>query len=153
MRKYGLISLAVICAGLILSTMLAFSQQDPTPSASQDNNTAPTSTSEQTTPVKVESPQPQEISIYGEVQSVDSTINSMTIQYYDYDSDQEKNIEITVNKDTKLEKAPSLNDIKKGDWADITYMVSDAKNTATFISIEKDEESAGTSAGTSTDTE
>ena len=57
--------------------------------------------------------------------------------------------EIYTNKDTKLEKAPSLNDIKKGDWADITYTVNDTKNIAKSISIEKDEESAGTPAGTS----
>ena len=149
MRKHESISLVIIFLGIALSTMLAFSQQNPTPPASQDNNPASTSTSEQVTPVKVEAPQPQEISIYGEVQSIDSTLNSMTIQYYDYDSDQEKNIEITANQDTKLTNAMSLADIKKGNWADVVYTITDTKNIAKSISVEKDEESAGTPAGTS----
>ena len=150
MGKHRLIGLLMICSIVILFTMPSFSQQNPISSGSQNSNPASGSTNERVAPVKAEAPQPEEMSIYGEVQSVDASTNSLKVQYYDYDSDQEKSIEITANKDTKLEKALSLNDIKKGDWADITYTVSDAKNMAASISIEKDEESAETSADTST---
>ena len=144
MRKNGLISLVVICLGITLSTMLAFSQQNPTPPASQDNNPVAGSASEQVVPVKEEALQPQEVSIYGEVQSINVAAHSITVQYYDYDSDQEKNIEITANQATKLENVASTADIKKGNWTDIVYAISDAKNIARSISVEKDEEPAGT---------
>ena len=146
MKKHRLIRLLTICLIVILFTMPVFSQQNPTPPASQDNNPASSSTSEQVSSVKAEIPQPTEISIYGEVRSVDASTNSLAIKYYDYDSDQEKSVEIIVNMATKLENASSITDIKKGDWADIVYTVSDTKNIAKFMSIEKDEGSAGTSA-------
>ena len=137
MEKHRSIRLLTICLIVILFTMPAFSQQNPTPPASQDDNPASSSTSEQVSSVKAEIPQPTEISIYGEVQSVDASTNSLTIKYYDYDSDQEKSVEITANMATKLENASSITDIKKGDWADIIYIVNDAKNMAKSVSIEK----------------
>ena len=137
MEKHRSIRLLTICLIVILFTMPAFSQQNPTPPASQDNNPASSSTSEQVSSVKAEIPQPTEISIYGEVQSVDASTNSLTIKYYDYDSDRENNVEITANMATKLENVSNLADIKKGDWADIIYIVNDAKNMAKSVSIEK----------------
>lgn len=84
--------------------------------------------------------QPKPTNIYGEVQGVNTSANSMTVQYYDYDADEEKAIELTVSTDTKIENAPSLADIKKGDWADITYSSEGGKNMAKLITVEKEEE-------------
>ena len=129
----------MVCLSVILFTMPAFSQQNLAPSAS---------TNEQAPILKVDTPQPNETSISGEVQSVDAVTNSLTVKYYDYDSGQDKDIVIIVNKDTKIEHASSLTDIKKGDGANITYTVSDAKNIAKSMSIEKGEEPVETSADT-----
>jgi hypothetical protein len=84
-------------------------------------------------------PQPKEMSIYGEVQSVNPESGVLSVQYYDYDSDSEKTAEVSVSNDTKLENAKSVGDIKKGDWADVTYSVSAGKNIAKMISVEKEE--------------
>ena len=84
--------------------------------------------------------QPQEISIYGEVKSVNAAANSMMIQYYDYDSDEEKTIEITADSGTKMENAAAIGDVKQGNWADVIYTVSGGKNMAKSVIVEKEEE-------------
>lgn len=84
--------------------------------------------------------QPQEISIYGEVKAVNPAASSMTVQYYDYDSDEEKSIEITSDSTTKMENAATIADIKQGNWADVIYTVANGKNTAKSIIVEKEEE-------------
>ena len=81
-----------------------------------------------------------ELSIYGEVQAVDTAAQTITVQYYDYDADEEKTISIVCDTLTKFENAASAADVKKGDWADITYSVKDGKNMAKSIIVEKEEE-------------
>ena len=71
----------------------------------------------------------------------------MSVQYYDYDSDEEKTIEITADKDTKLENAAMLSNINKGDWVDVTYGVKDGKNLAKSIMVEKEEKEEEKAAG------
>src|SRR3989338_5972745 len=88
---------------------------------------------------KISAPAEGELSIYGEVQSVSIEKNSALVQYYDYDTDEEKTVELVLDKDTKLENANSLSDIKQGDWVDATYAVSDGKNIAKIITVEKEE--------------
>ena len=83
--------------------------------------------------------QPQEISIYGEVKAVNPATNSMTVQYYDYDSDEEKSIEITADSNTKMENAAAINDVKQGNWADVIYTMTDGKNIAKSIIVEKED--------------
>jgi hypothetical protein len=87
-----------------------------------------------------EATEPKDLSIYGEVQAVNVQAGTMTVQYYDYDSDEEKNMDVAVDKDTKLENAKDLNDVRKGDWVDVTYAVSGGKNLAKSVSVEKEEE-------------
>jgi hypothetical protein len=108
---------------------------------SQEKETMPTGTSEAAVaagPV-AEAPAVKEISIYGEVQGVNAPANSMTVQYYDYDSDEGKTIDITTNKDTKIENASGIDRINKGDWVDVTYAVSEGKNLAKTVIVEKEE--------------
>jgi hypothetical protein len=83
--------------------------------------------------------QPKEIAIYGEVQSVDAAAGSIAIQYYDYDSDSEKTATVIVDKTSKIENAGMISDIKKGDWADVTYSDKDGKNVAKVVTVEKEE--------------
>ena len=114
MQKHRVISLLVACLVVTLFTMPVFSQQNPANSASRD---------EQVPIIRVETPQSNETSINGVVQAVDSVTNSLAVQYYDYESGQEKGIEIAVNKDTKIGNVSSLADIKRGDKANVTYAV------------------------------
>ena len=92
---------------------------------------------------KPEPAQSKEIAIYGEVQSVNAAANTVSVQYYDYDSDSEKIAEIAVGKDAKMENAKAVSDIKKGDWVDVTYTVVDGHNMASMVSVEKEEPAAG----------
>lgn len=97
--------------------------------------------SQSTTTAAVEetAPQAKELAIYGEVQDVNAASGSISVQYYDYDTDEEKTASIFTDKDTKIENAATLNDIKNGDWVDVTYDVSAGKNIAKFIMVEKEE--------------
>jgi len=85
-------------------------------------------------------PQPEEMSIYGEVKSTDAVTNSIKLQYYDYDSDEENTSDIILDKETKMENANSLSDIKQGYWIDAIYVVKEGKNIAKSIIVEKEEE-------------
>ena len=84
--------------------------------------------------------QPQEVSIYGEIKAVNAAAGSLTIQYYDYDSDEEKTIEIAADNSTKMENAATINDVKQGNWADVIYTTAVGKNVAKSIIVEKEEE-------------
>ena len=90
-------------------------------------------------PAKEETPKMTELSIYGEVQSVNAQANSMTVQYYDYDNDEEKSTEITLDSASKLENAKAIGDVKKGDWVDVAYTAGAGKNIAKTVSVEKEE--------------
>jgi len=108
------------------------------PAATPAAIAAPAATSVET-PVKEEAPKPAELSIYGETQSVNAQANSMVVQYYDYDNDEEKSTEVTLDANSKLENAKAIADIKKGDWVDITYTTVAGKNIAKVVSVEKEE--------------
>jgi len=122
MKRIVLLAMAVLALIPALAAAPAFSQEN-----------APAA-------VKEEAAQMKELSIYGEVQAVNAASNSLTVQYYDYDSDEERSIDITLGADTKLENAKGINDIKKADWVDVTYEVSGGKNMAKTVSVEKEEE-------------
>lgn len=83
----------------------------------------------------------EELSVYGEIQSSDTRgAGSLTVQYYDYDTDEEKTIVITLDTGTKIENVQSIADIKKGDWADITYSADGAGNIAKSVIVEREED-------------
>jgi len=128
MKKY---LLAVAMIGLVAGLAYAQDQQPPA-------NQAPAQPAAEA--VSAGPVQPQEVSIYGEVKSVNMAAGSVAIQYYDYDSDEEKSIEIIVDAATKMENAKEVVDIKPGNWADVVYSVKDGKNIAKSIIVEKEEE-------------
>ena len=94
----------------------------------------------------VKAANPEEISIYGEIKSVNVAANSITVKYYDYDSDNEKSVEITADNNTKMEGVPAISDIKQGNWADINYTVVNGKNVAKSVVVEKDDAATETPA-------
>ena len=115
--------------------------QDNQPPAAQSQTQAVAETAATPEPAAAEKvAQPQEISIYGEVKVVNPASSSLTIQYYDYDSDEEKTIEIVTDSTTKMENAATISDVKQGNWADVIYTAAGGKNTAKSIIVEKEEE-------------
>lgn len=131
--KKSAISVMLISLAMVLSLSPVFAQGDTSPAKEEAAPVAAPAASPQ------ESVKATELSIYGEVQAVNAAASSMNVQYYDYDNDEEKAIEITVDKDTKLENAKAIDEIKKGDWVDVTYTSSGAKNMAKMVSVEKEE--------------
>ena len=73
---------------------------------------------------------------------MNAAVSSIVVQYYDYDSDNEKSIEITAANNTKIEGVSTINDIRQGAWADINYTVVNGKNIAKSIAVEKEENAA-----------
>lgn len=134
-----------VILSVLLTASLLYAQTDeqnpPVPAAPAPAVAAPVPAAPGTTAEPAESPKSEELSIYGEVQSVNPQANSMVVQYYDYDNDAEKSMEITLDKDTKLENVTAIGDIKKADWVDVTYTVNAGKNMAKFVSVEKEEPS------------
>jgi len=112
------------------------------PAQSQQDQPATIQQEAATLAAKEEPAQPKELSVYGEVQSANTAANSLSVQYYDYDSDQEKTAEITVDKNTKIENVTGIDKIAKGDWVDVVYAVKDAKNVAISLVVEKEEPEA-----------
>ena len=152
MKKY-FVCITVVYAIIALSAISAFSQDSKAPAKDDTATTqaqapAPQATAVQTpqaapaeTPAKT-----NELSIYGEVQAVNVQAASMSVQYYDYDNDEEKTLEVSLDKDSKLENVKSIAEVKKGDWVDVTYTVTGGKNTAKVVSVETEEPAAETSA-------
>jgi len=144
MKKY-FVCIAVISAIIALSAISAFSQG---PEAPAKDDTAPAQVPQA---AAVQTPQAapaeaaaktNELSIYGEVQAVNVQAASMSVQYYDYDNDEEKTLEVSLDKDSKLENVKTINEVKKGDWVDVTYTVTDGKNTARNVNVETEDLSA-----------
>ncbi|MDD5633745.1 MAG: hypothetical protein PHW46_00520 [Candidatus Omnitrophica bacterium] len=141
MQKQKLVKSVVTFLVVGLFTIPVFSSEDPAPTTSKTGELAPVSADEPVSAVKEGAlRQPQMLSFYGEIQSADVSLSSLTFQYYDYENDEDKIVELTVNSDTNFENATSLDDIKKGDWAEIDYTVRDGKNIATLIVVDRDEE-------------
>lgn len=135
MKGYILIGALGVCLSAAFFAVPASAQEKGTSAA----NPAPSESAGVAAIVKDEAVGPKDLSVYGEVQAVNPSSNSLAIQYYNYDTDEEKTIEVAVNGDTKMENAAGLNDIKKGDWVDATYVTSNGKNVARAVIVEKEE--------------
>lgn len=78
--------------------------------------------------------------LWGEVVSVDTQKNELSVKYLDYDTEQEKEIKIAVDDKTTYENTKSIAEIKQNDTVSIDYIVSpEGKNIARNISVEKPE--------------
>ena len=78
--------------------------------------------------------------VWGEVKNVDYISSKFNILYMDYQTDDEKELVLTVNQDTKFEGINDFNSLKAGDTVGIDYL-SDADNAiAKNVSVEKLEE-------------
>ncbi|MDO8661809.1 MAG: hypothetical protein Q7K98_01125 [Candidatus Omnitrophota bacterium] len=77
--------------------------------------------------------------VWGEVVNVDSLGKAFTLKYLDYETDQEKELSLTVDDATSYQNFKSLDDIQPKDNLSIDYIAKDGKNIAKSISLEKTE--------------
>ena len=75
--------------------------------------------------------------IWGEVKAVDTASSIVKINYLDYQTDEEKEIALAIDKDTKFENAGGIGDIKPGDIVSVEYVVSGEKSVVKNISVER----------------
>jgi len=84
---------------------------------------------------------PKVESIYGEVLAVNEAAGSMNVQYYDYDTDEEKKIDIAVTAETKFKNSTGLKGVKVGDWVDVSLSSAEGgRKVAKVVEVEKAEE-------------
>ena len=75
---------------------------------------------------------------WGEVTNVDLAAKTLTLKYLDYESDQEKDLVLTVDEKTTFENIKTLDDVKIKDTLSIDYVVAaDGKNIAKNINFEQ----------------
>lgn len=76
--------------------------------------------------------------LWGEVESIDPQKNEILVKYLDYETDQEKEVKISIDDKTTYENVTSLLEIKPQDTVSIDYIISmDGKNLAENINLEK----------------
>lgn len=74
--------------------------------------------------------------LWAEVISVDQENNSLTVRYLDYETEQEKEITVTVADRTLYENVNTLDDINPKDTVSIDYKISDSgENVAEYIVV------------------
>jgi hypothetical protein len=78
--------------------------------------------------------------LWGEVLGIDAQNRTISVKYLDYETDQEKEIVISVDEKTNYENINSLEDLKAMDTVSIDYVVSaEGKNIVQNIGVEKPE--------------
>jgi hypothetical protein len=79
--------------------------------------------------------------LWGEAGAIDTQNKALTVKYLDYETDQEKEMPLTVDDKTAFENVASLDEIKVQDTLSIDYIIgADGKNLARNISVERPEE-------------
>ena len=75
---------------------------------------------------------------WGEVTSLDSQAKTLSLKYFDYEADQEKELVLTVDEKTAYENIKSFDEIKIKDTLSIDYAAGpENKNIAKNISLER----------------
>jgi hypothetical protein len=129
--------LALMALLVFLSSNTVYSQ-DETPT--QSTVTSNDMTQEQTVASALDVKQEPETQwVWGEVVTVDLQNNMVFVKYLDYESDQEKEIEIGVGDNTTYDNVNSVTELKPKDTVSIDYISLDGKNIAKNISVEKPE--------------
>ena len=81
---------------------------------------------------------------WGEVANLDAQAKTVTLKYLDYETDQEKELVLTVDEKTVFENINALEEIKIKDTLSIDYMIAaDGKNIAKNINFEKPDSLSG----------
>lgn len=78
--------------------------------------------------------------VWGEVKAIDQGQSAITVSYIDYQTEEDKELIISVPADTKFENIPGISGLKVGDTVSVDYVTKDGKNTTKHISVEKIED-------------
>jgi hypothetical protein len=90
--------------------------------------------------------------VWGEVVTLDTQNKAVTLKYLDYETDQEKEINIATDDKTAYDNIKSIDEIKPKDTLSIDYIVSPTgKNIARNISMERPEGTQGMQEGNITE--
>lgn len=148
-KKSGLILGSAVFAVLTIAT-LAFSQE----AVLQENATAVQAVAAPAqqapaAPVEAETPAvpEQEMQwVWGEVTTAGYDAGELTVKYFDYDVEQDKEIMLLTDQDTLYENVSSLSGVKAGDNVSIDYIIAGdprkPRNLAKNITLEPKEEEA-----------
>lgn len=90
----------------------------------------------ETTPI-APGTQIQPVYVFGEVVSVTPEVNEITVQYYDYEANELKEMKLAFDSNTKLENFQAISEIAVGDTVNVEYNVAEGKNLVQNISVEK----------------
>lgn len=78
--------------------------------------------------------------VWGEAVSIDAQNKLVVLKYLDYETDQEKEININVDDKTIYDNIQSIDQIKSGDELSVDYIATpEGQNIAKNISLEKPE--------------
>jgi hypothetical protein len=83
--------------------------------------------------------EPEVLWVWGEVSAVDPFKKTLTLKYLDYESDEEKEINISTDDKTVYEAVQSIEEIKVKSVISVDYSVQDGLNVARNISFERGE--------------
>ena len=77
--------------------------------------------------------------VWGEVTNVDVPAKTLTLEYLDYETDQERAVILAVDDSTVYDNVKSLDEIRVKDNLSIDYFSKNGKSVAKSISLEKSE--------------
>ena len=137
--KYGL-SIATLSVGVFILAGAGLSFAEDSSVAPAAETSAPSAPAVASSAVAAPAAnEPDVLWLWGDVVAVDAQKNELTVKYLDYESDNEKEIPVTVNDKTAYENAKTLAELKAQDTVSVDYVVVDGKNIAKNISVEKPE--------------
>jgi len=129
MRTKICLILMSIISFIFLAMSFIFAQEELAPEKTEETE-KPKET--------VTSNAPQIQWLWGEVVSVDAQNKAISVKYFDYDNDIEKEMIIGIDDKTTYENVKSIDEIKPQDSVSIDYIVnSESKGIAKNISVEK----------------
>ena len=128
LKKFAFFSGFIVL--IMITAVIAFAEE---PVAAPENPAA--SPAGQTAAPKIEN---ETQWAWGEVTNLDAQAKTLTLKYLDYETDQEKDLVLTVDEKTVFENIKSFDEIKINDTLSIDYTVgADGKNIARNINFEK----------------
>lgn len=125
--------LGIIGLFIFVNTGLVLGENDPT--------------SEVSLPSVLSSPESKDLDVqwvWGEVKNLDARGKTVTLKHLDYETNEEKEITLTIDSATTYENVKYFEDIQLNDALSVDYVSSSGRNIAKNISLEKPEYTAVT---------
>lgn len=141
LRKMALVFVPAVF--ITVTTLIAFAAEEVTIGV-ENAVTVPAGSDASIASPEVPSPEENDIQwVWGEVSGVDEAAGTITLKYLDYETDQEKEMPLSVDEETSFENIGGLSEIKFKDTLSIDYMVTaDGKNVAKNIGVESPDSSS-----------